>query len=319
MVKKVVLIVCGALALLIGLPLIAGGVALLAVGGRSGTLISGYHPVSTPTAAFVADPRTLRETGDVTTKVSGATLRVDGSSARPVFIGVGPAAQVDDFLAGATYDQVTAVDFSPFGLSLTRVTGPAHPAAPGDQSFWVAQATGTAPRLSWRVTGGDYLLVVMNADASAAVSLSVRVGVSSSLIFESGLGLTIFGGLLALLGLLLVIWGIVAKRRPPVVPGYAYPPGTGYPGAGYPPGPGYPAPGPGYPVPPGYPPAGPVPGEGYHPAAYPPPGGYPPTGYPPPGAGTVPPGSEGIEGFPPPEGPPDAPGAPLGTDEPPGK
>ena len=230
MAKKVVLIVCGAIALLIGLPLLAGGIALLAVGGRSGTLISGYHLVSTPTTAFVADPRALHDTGDVTAEVSGATLHVDGSSAQPTFIGVGPAAQVDDFLAGATYDRITGVDFSPFGLSAARVPGLAHPAAPGDQSFWVAQASGTAPRLSWKVTDSGYLLVVMNADASTGVSLSVRMGISSSVIFESGLGLTIFGGLLALLGLLLLTWGIMAKRRPAMVPpGYPYPPGMGYP------------------------------------------------------------------------------------------
>lgn len=316
MAKKVILIVCGAIALLIGLPLLAGGIALLAVGGRSGTLISGYHPVSTPTAAFVADPRSLNDTGDVTTKLSGATLRVDGSSAQPTFIGVGPATQVDDFLAGTTYDEITGVDFSPFRLNATRVAGQARPAAPGDQSFWVAQATGTAPRLSWRVTDGTYLLVVMNADGSPGVSLSVRMGIGSPVIFEWGLGLTIFGGLLALLGLLLVIWGIMAKRRPAMVLGYPYPPGMGYPGAGYPPGPGYPAP-------PGYPPPGAMPDEGYHPAAYPPTGGYPPrAGYPP---GAAAPASGEAEGYRPAEGPTgyvapeggDLAGPPSGAGEPP--
>jgi hypothetical protein len=323
MAKKIILIVCGAFALLIALPLLAVGFGLLAVGGRSGTLQSGYHQVSTSSTAFVASPSDVRGSGDAALQVGGASLLVSGQgSGRPLFIGVGPASQVTDYLAGSSYDTVTDIGFSPFKVSSTHVDGTARPAAPIDQSFWVAEATGTAPELSWKVTGGDYLLVAMNADASPGVAFQVRVGISASVLFGTALGFTIGGAVLLLLGLALLVWGIRAKRTRPAYPGgYPYPPGpTAYPG-GQAPYPGGQAPYPGGPAP--YP-GGPAPYPGGPGSPYP---GAPGAAHPPPGAPVAgpyaqyPPPDPTFEAMParpaePPPGPPDAnpPDAPGATD-----
>ena len=315
MAKKIVLIVCGAVALLISLPLLVGGIVLLAIGGRSGTLQSGFHQVSTSSVALVADPSEIRGNGDAALKIGGASLQVAGrGSGRPMFLGVGPASQVTDYLSGTSYDSVSRIEFSPFRLSTTHVEGNGQPAAPSDQSFWVAEATGTAPELSWKVTGGDYLIVAMNEDASPGVAFDARVGLTAGVLFDTALGFTIAGMVLLLLGAALLIWGIVTKRAPPVAPpGYAYPypyPAPGYQWqAGQPPpypgGYGQEMPGAAAPGPPPPGPAGPGTAD-----PDPPPGPATPSG--PTGPG-VPPGSTGPSA-PPDQGWPGSSGRPDGPD-----
>src|SRR5262249_3490031 len=50
MAKKIILIVLGVIALLVGLAITAAGAAGLALGGRHGVIQSGYHAISTSTA-----------------------------------------------------------------------------------------------------------------------------------------------------------------------------------------------------------------------------------------------------------------------------
>lgn len=262
MAKKIVLIVFGIVILLIGLAVTALGVVGLTVGGRSGSIQSGYHSVATPTYAFVSNAQQVRRGQGFELNSGHATLRVDArNGARPLFVGVGPAQQVTSYLAGSAYATVTDVNFGPFRLHTRQSTGSAKPARPGDQSFWVAQASGPSPSLTWPIASGDYRLVVMNADASAGVQTDARLGLRIPGLFGTALGATIGGGVLTLLGIGLLIWGIAAKRRGPG-PGYGQPATYGPPG-------GYPAPG-------GYPPSG-----GYPPGGYPPSGGQP-SNYPPP-------------------------------------
>jgi len=300
MAKKIILIVLGLLGLLIGLALAAFGGAGLAFGGSSGVVQTGYHSISTPTSGFVSNPGDIQNSNDVGRNGGSVTLQLDGrDTSKPVFLGIGPAAQVQAYFNGASYEQVTKVDFGDFRLVTTRIDGTTQPAAPGDQTFWVASATGTSPQLRWPIANGDYRLVIMNADASPGVSLDARAGLKIKGLFGLALGATIFGGLLALLGLGLLIWGIAAKRSRQITPAY---PG-GYP-AGYPPA-GTPAnqPGGGWQPPPGgYPPA---PGSAPPPPPPPPPGTttpmYPPQPPPGPGTPTYPPQA------PPPTNPPEQP------------
>ena len=53
----------------------------------------------------------------------------------------------------------------------------------------------------------------MNADASAGVHTDARLGLRIPGLFGTALGATIGGGVLTLLGIGLLIWGIAAKRR----------------------------------------------------------------------------------------------------------
>jgi hypothetical protein len=286
--KKVLLIVFGLVILLIGLAVTALGSAGLAFGGHSGVIESGFHSIGTSTYGFVSNPGQVRRGQGVEVRSGNATLRVAARSSQPVFIGVGPAQQVDSYLNGVPYETVTDVHFDPFRLDLQSSTGTVHPAKPGDQSFWVAKATGTSPDLSWPIVSGSYRVVMMNANGSAGVLSDTQVGLRIPGLFGASLGTTIAGGLLSLIGLGLLIWGIATKRRQPAaVQGYG-PPGYGAPGAA-----GYPT---NYP-PQGYPPPGQE-GQGYQ--GYPPQGGYPPqSGYPPQGGNPPSAGPPPSAGYPP--------------------
>jgi len=285
MAKKIILIIVGLFALLSGLAVTAGGSALLALGGRTGTIHSGYHAVTTQTAAFVSDPAQIRDSSNVDIKAGTATLQIDGrNSLKPLFVGVGPSDQVAAYLANSPYEVVTKIDFSPFALTTSQNPGASQPAVPTDQSFWVAQATGQSPQLSWDIANGSYRVVVMNADGSPDVGLDARVGLRVPALFTGALAATIGGALVALLGLALLIWGIAARRKRGAV-------ATRYPG-------GYPTPQSG-PYPPGSAPFDPYPpGSGsYAPGSYPPgsnmTGPYVPAGAPPangfPANGGIPP------------------------------
>jgi hypothetical protein len=120
-------------------------------------------------AAVVTDAGTITNTSEAARVLGSPTLRlrVDGGNAAGLFVGIGPAADVDRFLQGVAIDQAADLDLDPFALSLTRREGTAVAPVPSSQAFWVASATGRgATDLTWSVRDGDYRVVVMNADGN---------------------------------------------------------------------------------------------------------------------------------------------------------
>src|ERR1700749_2187769 len=102
MAKKIVLIVFGIVILLVGLAVTALGVTGLTVGGRSGSIQSGFHGVSTPTYAFVSNAEQLRRGQGFERTSAHAPLPVAArNGGEPLFVGVGPAQQVTSYLAGS--------------------------------------------------------------------------------------------------------------------------------------------------------------------------------------------------------------------------
>lgn len=227
MVKKIILIILGLLGLLIGVPLALGGGGVLAVGGRDGSLQSGWHDVSTPTPALITDASDL---GNSNVQVNGTSVSIvveAKESSKPVFIGVGKAQDVENYLRGAANDEITKISFNPYKMETVRETGSlATLPAPANQNFWVAQSSGTSPALTWKVSGdGNYRAVVMNADGTAGVRTQLSMGIKAPAIFGIGLGLLIAGLVLSLIGLALLIWGIAAKRKKPMPPAPLVSPG----------------------------------------------------------------------------------------------
>jgi hypothetical protein len=232
MAKKVILIILGILLGLCGIGSLCGGGALLGIGGTGGKIQSGFHAITTPTTAFVTDPAQVQNSSNVKVSGTSVTLTLAGSqSPTQLFLGVGPTDQVNAYLSGAPYERITNVDFSPFKLTTSTVNGNTPPAAPGDQAFWVARATGTNPQLNWKFQSGDYEAVIMNVDGSAPVNLDARIGVKAPVLGRLGIGLLIVGVIAALAGLALLIWGIRTRR--PVTSAVAYPGGPTYPGGTY--------------------------------------------------------------------------------------
>jgi hypothetical protein len=154
----------------IGAVVAVTGAGVLAIGGADGKLQTGHHDVSTPTSALVSEAAKVNGAREVTDVIGNSHFRIDATSSKPVFVGIGRKADVDRYLAGAETDRVTDFDTDPFTLDTTRMHGETHPKPPATQSFWVAKSTGTTANLDWKVRDGRYRIVVMNADGSRGVT-----------------------------------------------------------------------------------------------------------------------------------------------------
>lgn len=217
MTRKVVLIVLGVLLLVIGALAAIGGGALMALFGSNDTLSSGVQQVSTPTRALVSPAGLIQGASGAQTVIGSVRLRITATSAgagQTIFVGIGPASAVDSYLSGVSYDVATDVSVDPFHRTLSRHGGTATPPPPGSQSFWVAQASGNHPTLTWTVTSGSYRVVVMNTDAAAPVAFAGGLYLTVPHSFAIGIGLLIGGIVLILIAIGLIVLGVRTRARP---------------------------------------------------------------------------------------------------------
>jgi hypothetical protein len=210
---KIAAIVAGALAALAGIAVAAVGALVLGVFGSDGTVASGSHSFSTSRAALVAPVDDIEGISDLSDIVGDPRVRVTATatgSDQELFVGIGPAAQVDRYLADAPIDEVTDFEIDPFTLDRSPRDGSSRPTAPAEQGFWEAQASGAGrASMNWKVSDGDYRLVLMNADGSRGVDADGSVGLTMSNVSTVAWFL-IGGGLLIVLG---GVAGIVLGAR----------------------------------------------------------------------------------------------------------
>jgi hypothetical protein len=202
---RVLLVIAGSIVALIAAALLAAGVAGLVVDqvarDDDGYVMSPTHTYSTSTYALVSERASLDLSGPdwLADDVVG-TVQLRGESARPLFIGIGPAAEVDRYLSGVAHKQITDID-SGHG---TIVGGSDSPAAPEAQGFWVA--TGERA-VRWDLRSGDWRAVVMNADRTTGVTADLSAGARlpdlawwSVGVLGAGVGLLLIGSLLLVSG-----------------------------------------------------------------------------------------------------------------------
>ena len=121
--------------------------------------------------------------------VGEARLRVSDDT--PLFVGIGPSAEVRRYLADGE-------------------------GSPLEQSFWVHASDGTSTLVDWQIESGEWTAVVMNADGSPGVDATVQASVPSAPLRVAGAILSIIGVGLGAVGTLLVgaAWGGRQYRRP---------------------------------------------------------------------------------------------------------
>jgi hypothetical protein len=143
--------------------------------------------------------------------IGDVRLSAEGADGTEVFVGIGPAADVRAYLAGVQHDTLVEVrDGDPVYRS---TSGEAPEAPPTEQTFWVAEATGTEPALTWAPAEGDWSAVVMNADGSAAIDVNVSAGAEVPVLSTVIAVLFVVAALLFLLGAVLVAVPIRAVTR----------------------------------------------------------------------------------------------------------
>ena len=142
-----------------------------------------------------------------------ATIRLDGRSLEPgrrLFLGIGPADDVERYLDGVDHDLVEDVETHPFKVRYRHESGTRTPDAPDTETFWAASGS---DRIEWEVEEGRWMAVAMNADASRGVVAEISVGAKSDLILWAALIALGVGLALAALAALLIA---LAVRGAPV-------------------------------------------------------------------------------------------------------
>ena len=161
---RIIALAAGPVLLLISLALIAGGGTL--VWADQEQVHSGY--VTTTTATYITRGYALAS--DAITRhsrgmfVDEVRIRITSSDpSRPLFAGIAATGDVERYLSGVSY---TTVD----GHNVADHPGTGDPAAPAAALPWAARAQGTGSlTLTWAVRDGDWMVVVMNADARPGV------------------------------------------------------------------------------------------------------------------------------------------------------
>jgi hypothetical protein len=214
--RRIIAVVAGAVGALTGIGLAAVGALLLGVFGSDGTVASGSHSLSTSRTALVSSIGDISDVADVADVVGDPRVRVSAaaaSSEADLFVGIGPAAQVDRYLAAAPIDEVTDFEIDPFELTRRPRAGSTRPAPPASQGFWVAEASGRdAAALDWKLRDGKYRLVLMNADGSRPVAADGEVKLTLPHVAAIAWTSTGVGLLLLLGGTAAIVLGIRGRR-----------------------------------------------------------------------------------------------------------
>src|SRR5207249_11055434 len=106
-----------------------------------------------------------------------ATVRIQASSSRPVFLGIARTDAVKRYLAGVQHDRIADFEVDPFSVDYRHAGGSASPAPPATPGFRRVQARGSGTqRIEWPLEKGSWSVVAMNADGSKGVTVDARFG-----------------------------------------------------------------------------------------------------------------------------------------------
>ncbi|MBN9107161.1 MAG: DUF4389 domain-containing protein [Pseudonocardia sp.] len=169
------------LAVLLAVGGIAGLVADRAARDAGGFLATNLGTTTTGGVALRTDSMRIdvAAPGTVARVVGEVALRATSNGGGDVFVGVGPTTDVSQYLSGAAQGvwRTGTVDGRRVTGRVDEIAGRSAVSPPGEQSFWVAQASGPGTTTAtWTPVPGDWTAVVMNADGSAPVSAGVQLG-----------------------------------------------------------------------------------------------------------------------------------------------
>ena len=217
---RVLAVAGGSLIALLGIALLLGGLAMVAAHAFArdddGYYTSDTELLETDSYAIATDEIDLGTDVDAAPEDLLGTVRVQSESTngRPAFVGIGPSDDVDAFLSGVAYAELT--DFADGKPTYEDNPGDAPAGPPGSEGFWVAQSEGTGPQvLEWDVESGNWSILVMDTSAEQGVVVDAEIGVKVGWLIWVGLGLIVLGLVLAAGGVaLIVVFGRRATRGP---------------------------------------------------------------------------------------------------------
>ena len=201
--------------------LAAAGAATWATSSQrdsAGFLNSDTHRFTTPTYAITSGGIDLGTgTHWLTPADIFGKVRIRATATNPttgVFIGVGPQAAVDNYLAGVGHEVVTNWANGDTETRLEPGSGRGPQSAPAGAAIWTAQASGQGTQtLSWRPESGQWEVVVMNQDGAAGVSVLADAGATIPDLAWVAVILWVIGGLLLAGAVALVVVPVVRASR----------------------------------------------------------------------------------------------------------
>lgn len=128
---------------------------------------------------------------------------------QPVFVGIGPADAVEQYLGGVEHTIVR--DLEAGGDDRETIQGGPPQAPPEQAGIWAVEVSGPGTQdLIFPAVDGEWALVAMNQDASAGVDVRAQVSATLPSLFEFAIWCLVIGAVLLAIALVLII--IPARR-----------------------------------------------------------------------------------------------------------
>jgi hypothetical protein len=212
--RATALLIVGVLLVLFSvLPLLGGIVAaaLNARQGNDGFLRSPAVALSTEGFALTSPAADIRtDDAELRRELLTVQARVGAAEGDDVFLGIAEEDDVADYLRGVRRSVVEEVRLAPDAVEYRDIPGQRTPAAPDDEAFWVSAASGPGTQqIEIPLRSGDWVIVVMNSDASPGVRVDAHIGVRSPVLLPLATTLLTIGGLLLLGGAAMVVFGAI--------------------------------------------------------------------------------------------------------------
>ncbi len=221
---KIILLVFGIIGLLISIGLLVGGGALLwadnVIKDNEGFYTTRNIQIEKDSYAIVSGPADIDidtgwdwgwgwDLGDL------ATFKVEGSNNDPsnqIFIGVARESDIDAYLSGVEYDEITDIHINPDRMDYRNHPGSIVPGDPTSQTFWTESSYGAGTQiLEWELEPGSHSLVLMNDDGSAGVDMNIVLGAKIPLLFIVSVGVLVAGVVALFISILMIYFS--ARRR----------------------------------------------------------------------------------------------------------
>jgi hypothetical protein len=211
--------VIGVLLALVSLGLLgSGGTVLWADSTQrdaAGYLTTGVHEFAASGSALATERIDLGSTGTgwLYSPALLGTVRIRVTPVRSgpaLFVGIGPSADVDRYLAGMSHTLIS--DF--WTGKVQGASGGGTPgSAPGTQGFWAASATGPGPQtLRWDPASGSWTVVVMNAGGRPGIHVRADLAATMPTLPWIAAGL-LAAGAVFLAGGALLMAGAIRRSR----------------------------------------------------------------------------------------------------------
>ncbi len=221
---RVILLVFGIIGFLISIGILVGGGTLLwadnTIKDSEGFYTTETIQIEKDSYAIVTGPANV----DIEAGWGGGwgwslgdlvTFKVEGSNNDPsnqIFIGVARESDLDAYLSGVEYDEITNLHIHPYSVDYRNHPGSIVPGAPTSQTFWTESTYGAGTQiLEWELEPGSHSLVLMNDDGSAGVDMNIVLGAKAPMLLE-GIVMLLAGGAVALFISILMIYFSTRKR-----------------------------------------------------------------------------------------------------------